>query len=436
MKFCFSTLGCKVNQFETQALAQLAAARGHTLVDADADVCILNTCTVTSSGDHKTLRALRRLQRSNPQAVVAVCGCFAQTEPERASRLGGVDIVCGTADRAAVLDLCEQAVHRRAPVCAVSDIRRTRAFETLPAGVLPGHTRALLKVQDGCDNYCTYCIIPYARGHVRSLPMEQAVAQAQQLSRKGVREIVVTGIEIASYGRDLQKKPDCIDLTAALCQAVPHTRIRLGSLEPRIVTPRFCDELSRFDNLALHFHLSLQSGCDATLARMHRRYTTEQYAACVRRLRAAFPTCSITTDVITGFPGETEQEFAQTMDFLRQCAFSAIHVFPYSERTGTPAASMPDPVPPAERARRADLVRALAAEMTDCFLHSFVGKTIPVVLERGRTDRQPAHSRWHFPVLLPPGSGKQGDQIFVTLTQVHSGGMLAEPENRTNSSET
>lgn len=431
MKFCFATLGCKVNQFETQALAQLAQARGHTLAQSDADVCILNTCTVTSSGDRKTLRTLHRLQRDNPNAVVALCGCFAQTEPERAAQLNGVDIVCGTSDRAAVLELCEQAVQTRQKICTVSDIYAQRTFEPLPAGILPGHTRALLKVQDGCDNYCTYCIIPYARGHVRSLPLSKALEQVEKLAQNGVKEIIVTGIEIASYGRDLPERPDLTALTAALCRAVPQVRIRLGSLEPRIITQEFCDTLCVFPNLALHFHLSLQSGCDATLRRMHRRYTTAQYLACVQRLRAAFPSCSITTDVITGFPGETEQEFGQTKEFIKQCAFSAVHVFPYSERTGTPAASMPDSVPQAVRMKRADELRTLSAQLTHDFLCGFVGKTVPAVLEHARTDRQPAHSRWHFAIDLPLGCGTQGQEIQAVLTEVCGNGMRAVPADMT-----
>lgn len=425
MKFCFATLGCKVNQFETQALSQLAQSHGHTLVQSDADVCILNTCTVTSSGDHKNLRALHKLQKENPHAIIALCGCFAQTEPEQAAKLDGVDIVCGTSDRAAVLSLCEQAVHDRKKQYTVSDIRQQRTFEALPAGVLPGHTRALLKVQDGCDNYCTYCIIPYARGHVRSLPLELAVAEAKKLADAHVQEIIVTGIEIASYGRDLPDQPNLIDLTETLCQTVPQVRIRLGSLEPRIITQEFCDRLCQFDNLAYHFHLSLQSGCDATLQRMHRRYTTAQYFACVQRLRTAFPSCSITTDVITGFPGETQEEFAQTMDFLRRCAFASIHVFPYSERTGTPAAAMPEVIPPQIRAQRANAVRQLAAQMSQQFCQNFIGQIIPVVLEHGRADAQPAHGKWHFAVLLPPESGKQGTEIMVRLTQYTKNGIKA-----------
>lgn len=426
MKFCFATLGCKVNQFETQALAQLAQQRGHVLADTQADVCIINTCTVTSSGDHKTLRVLHKLQKENPHAIVALCGCFAQTEPEQASAIDGVHIVCGTSDRAAVLDLCEQAVHDRKSVCTVTDNRERQAFEELPAGILPGHTRALLKVQDGCDNYCTYCIIPYARGHVRSLPLADAVKQAQQLAASGVKEIVVTGIEIASYGRDLPDKPNLIDLMEQFCAAAPDVRFRLGSLEPRFITDAFCERLKGFSNLAQHFHLSLQSGCDATLRRMHRRYTTAQFLAVVERLRAAFPDCSITTDVITGFPGETEQEFAQTLEFLRTCAFASIHVFPYSERSGTPAASMPNAVPPHIRAQRANIVRDLAAQLSQDFLTPFIGKTTSVILEHGRKDAQPAHGTWHFSVQLPPNTGKQGDICQVKLTGIAKNGMTAE----------
>lgn len=426
MKFCFATLGCKVNQFETQALAQLAQQRGHILADTQADVCIINTCTVTSSGDHKTLRVLHKLQKENPNAVVALCGCFAQTEPEKASAIDGVQIICGTSDRAAVLDLCEQAVRDLKSVCTVTDNRQQQAFEELPAGILPGHTRALLKVQDGCDNYCTYCIIPYARGHVRSLPLSDAVRQAQHLAASGVKEIVVTGIEIASYGRDLPDNPNLIDLMEQLCTAAPNVRFRLGSLEPRFVTDAFCERLQRFSNLAQHFHLSLQSGCDATLHRMHRRYTTAQFLAVVERLRAAFPTCSITTDVITGFPGETEQEFAQTMDFLRTCAFASIHVFPYSERSGTPAASMPNAVPPQVRAQRANAVRDLAVQLSQDFLQPFIGKTISVTLEHDRKESQPAHGTWHFSVQLPPNTGKQGDICQVKLTGIAKNGMTAE----------
>lgn len=417
MKFCFSTLGCKVNQFETQALIQLAQQRGHTVVDRGADVCILNTCTVTASGTHKNLRELRRMRRNNPQAVVALCGCLAQTEPDYAASLEGVSIVCGTSDRAHVLDLCEQAVRERQPYCAVRPNETHPVFEELPAGILPGHTRALLKIQDGCDNYCTYCIIPYARGHVRSLPPDRCLAQCRSL-RGSVREIVLTGIEIASYGRDLPGQPTLTDVTESLCRTAPDIRFRLGSLEPRIVTEEFCRRLSVLPNLALHFHLSLQSGCDATLHRMHRRYTTAEYAQAVERLRTAFPGCSITTDIITGFPGETPEEWEQTKRFVREIGFAALHVFPYSERTGTVAASLPDSVPPAERARRADELRDIARELSQQFLSGFIGKIIPIVPERPHRGMQSGHSRWHFAVQLDQPSAKQGEEISVRIVSL------------------
>lgn len=426
MKFCFSTLGCKVNQFETQALIQLAQQRGHTVASRDADVCILNTCTVTAAGTHKNLRELRRMRRNNPGAVVALCGCLAQTDPDFAASLEGVSIVCGTTDRAHVLDLCENAVRERQSFCAVRPNETHPVFEELPAGVLPGHTRALLKIQDGCDNYCTYCIIPYARGHVRSLPPDRCLAQCRIL-RSAVREIVLTGIEIASYGRDLPDHPTLIDITESLCRTAPDIRFRLGSLEPRIVTEEFCRRLAVLPNLALHFHLSLQSGCDATLHRMHRRYTAAEYAQAVDRLRAAFPGCSVTTDIITGFPGETPDEWEQTKQFVQKIGFASLHVFPYSERPGTPAATMPDPVPPAERARRADELREIASVLSDRFLSGFVGKTIPIVPEHPHHGTQSGHSRWHFAVQLEQPAARQGKEVPVRITTLRNGILFGIP---------
>ena len=243
MKFCFFALGCKVNRFESEALARLAQARGHELVASGADVCIINSCTVTAVSDHKNIRAIHKLRRENPYAVLAVCGCMAQMEPERLKATGEVDLICGTTDRTAVLDLCEKAARGE-----TEDTARFRAqsrtFEPLPAGVPRGRTHELLKVQDGCDNYCTYCIIPYARGHVRSLPVTEAVAEAVRLAEGGVHEIVLTGIEISSYGRDLDGGADLLALVRAVCTAAPAVRVRLGSLEPRTADARFCAELS------------------------------------------------------------------------------------------------------------------------------------------------------------------------------------------------
>lgn len=381
MNFCFFTLGCKVNRFESEALTQLAQERGHTIVTSGADVCIINSCTVTAASDHKNIRAIRKLRRENPNAVLAVCGCMAQMEPDTLKAIAEVDLVCGTSDRAAVLALCEE--HARGK--AMPDTTRfrvpVRAFEQLPPGVPRGRTRALIKVQDGCDNYCTYCIIPHARGRIRSLPVQDAVRQAIQLAEEGVHEIVLTGIEISSYGRDLTGDVDLVVLIAAVCAAVPAVRVRLSSLEPRTVDARFCGTLSGYANLMPHFHLSLQSGCDSVLARMKRRYNVAQFLENVKLLRGAFPDCSVTTDLIVGFPGESDAEFEQTLEFIRTCKFSDMHVFPYSPRKGTPAADMPNQLSAEEKQVRAARVKVAAEEMRKAYLQCFVGRRLRVLWE-------------------------------------------------------
>lgn len=412
MKFCFFALGCKVNLFESEALAQLAQARGHEIVEQGADVCVLNSCTVTAVGDHKNFRAIRRLRRDNPHAVLAVCGCMAQMEPEKLK--GVADLVCGVADRAKVLDACEAFVRSRKPLDTSAFRTPPAAFEPLPPSVPRGRTRALLKIEDGCDQYCTYCIIPYARGHVRSLPMAQAVQQARQLAANGVQEIVLTGIEISSYGRE-RSGEDLVHLIAEICEAVPDVRIRLGSLEPRTVDDRFC-ALAQYPNLMPHFHLSLQSGCDTVLARMKRRYTSAQFAQKAEALRGSFPNCSITTDLIVGFPGETQAEFEQTLLFLRQCAFAAVHVFPYSPRPGTPAAAMPGQVPDLQKQCRAALAKQIASQTAQAYQEGFIGKQLRVLWEHMDADGfWRGHSPYAFQV---KAKGDFCKNVFCDVTVV------------------
>ena len=429
MKICFYTLGCKVNLFETQALEQLAWERGHESVLRDADAVIINTCAVTSVSEHKNLRAIHKLRRENPRAVLAACGCFAQHDPDRLLASGEVDLICGTSDRAAVLTACEEAVHQ-AGQCRCLAAPPTGRFELLRAGVPAGRTRALLKIQDGCDNYCTYCIIPYLRGHVRSMPLDAARAEARRLADSGVREIVVTGIEIASYGADLPGKPDLAALLEQLLGENPEVRFRLGSLEPRIAGPDFCERLKAYPNLAPHFHLSLQSGCDSVLRRMHRRYDTALYRQNAALLRAAFPDCSLTTDLIVGFPGETEQEFLQTLDFIWQCGFAAVHVFPYSVREGTPAAQMSGQVPRAVRQERAERAKAAAAACGEQYRRSFLGRTLDVLLEHPLPGGLwSGHTPYAFPVYVPiQGGGLKNTPCTVHLTALYQEGILGEPE--------
>ncbi len=383
MRFAIYTLGCKVNQYETQAMETILRQRGHTLTDfhAPADAYIVNTCSVTAVSDKKCRNMLRRVKKLAPDSVLAVCGCYAQAKPEEVAALGA-DVVYGTGKRLEFLDAVEQAVEERRLWLEVDDaVHRKAPFEVLPAGGLQGRTRALLKVEDGCANFCTYCIIPYTRGPVRSEPLEDAVAQAQGLAAAGYQEIVVTGIEISSWGRDLPGDDTLIDLLEAVCHAVPHLRIRMGSLEPRTITEDFCRRAAELPNLCPHFHLSLQSGCDATLKRMNRRYDTARFLESCRLLRQWFDRPAITTDLICGFAGETEAEFAETLDFLRRAQFSAMHIFPYSRRSGTVADRLPGQLTSAVKEARCHQANAIAREMQGAYLAQFVGETLPVLFE-------------------------------------------------------
>lgn len=382
MKVGIYTLGCKVNQFETQALESELVSRGHELVpfDAPADAYIVNTCTVTASSDKKSRQAIRRAKRQNPDAFVAVCGCYSQISPG-AVRLLDADLVTGTGDRRAFIKLLEEGFASRLPLVHVPDVMRRGPFEALPAGGLSGRTRAMLKVEDGCVNFCSYCIIPHARGPVRSLPMDEALRETRRLREEGYRELVITGIEISSYGADFHDGTGLADLTGAVCREAGDVRVRLGSLEPRTVTEEFCARLAPLPNLCPQFHLSLQSGCDDTLRRMNRKYDTARFSRSVELLRAHFDDPAVTTDLIVGFPGETESEFEETLAFIRKCAFSAMHIFPYSRRSGTPASEMENQVPRAVKEERARRAQALAETLRDGYLSRCLGRVYPVLFE-------------------------------------------------------
>ena len=382
MRFSFHTFGCKVNQYETQAMEQLLTAQGHEIghFDEPCDGYIINTCSVTAVADKKNRAVIRRCRKLHPDAVIGVCGCYTQHAAEVVQALE-VDVVSGSAGREAFLDMMLAAMEDRQKRSAVDAALRRREFEVLPAGGLSERTRAMLKVQDGCVNFCSYCIIPYTRGPVRSAPLELAVRQAKELAQQGYREIVVTGIEIASWGVDLPGKPTMVTLIAALCEAVPDLRIRLGSLEPRVVTEEFCQTLSKYPNLCPHFHLSMQSGCDTVLARMKRKYDTARYYESVQLLRKYFPGCALTTDMIVAFPGETEEEFEESLAFIRRCAFAEMHIFPYSRRPGTPADKMPGQHPNAVKEDRSRRAIAVASEMTRDYGRGMVGTIQEILFE-------------------------------------------------------
>ena len=393
MRIAIYTLGCKVNQYETQAMEQELTRRGHEIVpfDGAADAYIVNTCSVTAVSDKKSRQMIRRCRKLNEHAVVAACGCYVQTHSDEAAGLG-LDLIAGTGDRMAFLDLLEQAAREKEPLTLLDDALRRRAFEVLPAGGMAERTRAMLKVEDGCVNFCTYCIIPYARGPVRSLPKAEAVAQTRRLREEGYRELVITGIEISGWGHDLKNGETPIDLLEAVSEAAGDMRLRLGSLEPRTITEDFCRRAARLPNLCPHFHLSMQSGCDDTLRRMNRKYDTARFYESVSLLRQYFDRPAVTTDLITGFPGETEEEFAQTLAFIEKCGFAAMHIFPYSVRPGTKAAAMPDQCTAAVKEQRAARAAETAERMKQAYLRGCIGQTYPVLFEQEKNGLYVGHA--------------------------------------------
>jgi len=416
LKVAFYTLGCKTNQFETQALEQLFAARGHEVVpfEETADAYVINTCTVTSLGDKKSRNAARRARALNPGCVLVVCGCYAQIKPDEVRALCGADVVSGTGDKSRIVTLTEQAYADRTYICTVEDTLDKGPFDFMPAGSLMGRTRALLKVQDGCQNFCAYCLIPFARGLSRSMPLEQVRSEAVRLGDEGYLEIVVTGIEISSYGPDLPDKPTPVNMIEVICRSAPGARIRLGSLEPRTVTREFCEQLSQYKNLCPHFHLSLQSGCEKTLKDMNRKYGPDRFYESCALLRQYFPGCAITTDLIVGFPGETEEDFAESLAFVEKCAFAQVHIFPYSSRPGTRAASMPCHLTRAEKQARASRAADVCGALRRRYLESMVGQTVEVLFETSKRGVSAGHCPQYCLVEAKGGESGRVQRVRVT----------------------
>ena len=426
MKIAFYTLGCKTNQYETQAMERLLCEQGHEICsfEDDCDCYIVNTCSVTAVADKKNRAIIRRCRREHPQAILGVCGCYSQHAAQAVRELE-VDVVGGSGGRQQFLEDLLAAAQSRTYQEHLDNALRRREFEVLPAGGLQERTRAMLKVQDGCTNFCTYCIIPYTRGPIRSAPLETAVAQAKQLEQAGYREIVVTGIEIAGWGKDLPGKPPVWLLIAEICKAVPHLRIRLGSLEPRIVTEEFAAALAGFQNLCPQFHLSMQSGCDTVLARMKRKYSTEEYMESLERLRNAFPGCAITTDMIVGFPGETEEEFEKSLSFIRQCRFADMHIFPYSRRPGTPAAEMPGQLPNAVKEERSRRAIAVAQDMSRCYHQELLGTTQAVLVEGMEGEHSVGHAMNYVKIYIP-GAYPRNEIQTVAVKSLYGDGVTGE----------
>ena len=426
MKFAFYTLGCKTNQYETQAMEHLLLEKGHEIgsFEEACDGYVINTCSVTAVADKKNRAVIRRCRRDNPQAVIAVCGCYSQHDPD-AVRALGIDVIGGSGQRQAFVEMLLDAAGEKRHEEQLDNALGRREFECLPAGGLEERTRAMLKVQDGCVNFCTYCIIPYTRGPIRSAPLEVAVAQAKELALRGYREIVLTGIEIAGWGQDQPGKPELALLVEEICKAVPDLRIRLGSLEPRVVTEDFCRRLSVFPNLCPQFHLSMQSGSDTVLSRMKRKYDTARYYQSVELLRKFFPECAVTTDMIVAFPGETEEEFAESLAFIRKCAFADMHIFPYSRRPGTPADKMPGQHSNATKEARSRAAIALAEEMSRAYREGFIGRTLEVLFEEREGEFYTGHAPNYIKVYAR-GENLHNEIRTVTVLEVYRDGVLAE----------
>lgn len=421
----FYTLGCKVNQYDSEAMLEIFLAGGYRPAppNAPADVFVVNTCTVTGTGDQKSLKAARRYLRQNPGGELIVAGCLAQRMGEQL-RDTGARLILGTQYRARVVELLEAAVAAGTQTVAVESLQ-SAPFEPLTIRAHEGHTRAVMKIQEGCDNRCAYCIIPSVRGAVRSKPVEDVLTEARALADAGFSELVLTGVHLTSYGRDLPGGPKLTDAIRAV-HAVPGVRrIRLGSLEPAAVNAAFVDAVANLPKLCPQFHLSLQSGSDAVLARMRRQYQTDGFLAAVERIRRAYPDAALTTDVIVGFPGETDEEYEQTEAFCRQVGFMKLHVFPYSRRAGTPAADMPDQVPQPVRDARAQQLIAVGGELSAAYRRGLLGSVQPVLLEQRMPDGSMVGYTPQYVSVTCPG-GTQGEILSLRLTALTQEGTMGE----------
>ena len=384
VKAAFMTLGCKVNQFETETMEGLFRARGYDVVPFEerADVYVINTCSVTHLSDRKSRQLIRRAVRTNPAACVAVTGCYAQVAPEEIRALDGVRVVIGTKERARIVDYVEASLRADTGVAGtITDIMQARVFEDIPLHALPHRTRAFLKIEDGCQNFCTFCIIPYARGPVKSRELSAVAREMRLLVDAGFHEVVLTGIHLGAYGIDLAERPTLADACRTALAEEGLRRLRLGSLESVELSADLLELMRTEPRFAAHLHLPLQAGSDAVLRAMNRHYTTAQFAQLVMEVRAAVPGVAISTDIIVGFPGETEEDFAAGMDFVRRMGFARMHVFPYSARRGTPAARRTDQVPPMVRKERAARMQALAEELAEGYHRSMLGSVAEVLFE-------------------------------------------------------
>ncbi|WP_042275634.1 tRNA (N(6)-L-threonylcarbamoyladenosine(37)-C(2))-methylthiotransferase MtaB [[Clostridium] dakarense] len=421
-KVAFYTLGCKVNQYETEAMLEMFKKEGYVQVDSEefADVYVINTCTVTHMSDRKSRQYIRRMKKKNPDAIIAVVGCYSQVSPEEILDIEEVNLVMGTNERRTIVDEIKK-IDASKKVSTVDDIMKVRAFEDIEISQSNGKTRAFMKIQDGCDRFCSYCIIPYARGgKVRSRSLESILEEVNKLVSNGYKEFVLTGIHVASYGKDLRDEQiNLLNVIKEINKVEGVKRIRLSSVEPVLFTDEFVSEVSKMEKVCPHYHLSLQSGCDETLKRMNRRYTTEEYKTIVDRLRENIPNVAITTDVIVGFPGETSDEFNKTYEFLKDIELSQMHIFKYSPRKGTPAATMENQIDPQMKQFRSDKLLNLNKENFNKFASKFIDKELEILFETNIVDNKyEGLTTNYIRVVVPSEKDIQGEILKVKITNV------------------
>ena len=404
----FVTLGCKVNQYETNAMAQKFLEKGYQIIeeitqeneDIKPDICIINTCTVTNMSDRKSRQMLRRMKEKNPETIVIAVGCYAQVAKEELSKIPEIDLVLGNNEKVEIVKYVEEYINNHINNVELDDVMYSKEFSDFGDVTYTEKTRAVIKIQDGCDRFCSYCIIPYARGRVRSRNPESIISEITQIASKGIKEVVITGIHIASYGKDFAMSKDSklanyrlIDLLEEINEIQGIQRIRLGSIEPLLITEEFVERLKKIEKICHHFHLSLQSGCDETLKRMNRRYTTEQFKIIVNLLRNAYEDVNLTTDIIVGFPGETDEEFNKTYQFLKEIKFYKMHIFKYSPRKGTKAAVMPNQISGDIKEKRSRELIELSDENELEYNQKYIGKEMEVLFEEEKEKIYKGHTQ-------------------------------------------
>ena len=424
-RFKIYTLGCKVNQYETEAVEEMLEEEGYILdTEEDADVVLINTCTVTNESDRKSRQIIRRHKRKNPHCKVVVFGCYAQVSEKEVAEIEGVDLVLGTKNRGELPRYLEELFKGADQIVDVEKHAQGDPFENLAIKEVEGRTRAYMKVQDGCNQYCSYCIIPYARGFIRSRDIEDAVKEAERLGKNGFREVVLTGIHIGSYGKDLEEDLSLVDLIESIDEVEGIDRIRLSSVEPMTITDEFLKRVKDLKSFMPHFHLSLQSGAGQTLKDMNRNYTPDEYRETVKRIRKYYPDAGITTDVIVGFPGESDEDFKESYEFVKEMAFSDLHVFPYSRRKNTPAAKRKDQIHGDVKKERAREMIELGREMHRKFIEKLAGESYPVLFEEEKDDLYFGYTPNYLRVAVNGDKNLQNHLEYVTIEGEDDGQLM------------